>query len=57
MSCVWETHSDAQSFEDVHFTHGTRAMVQQPRIYAAFMEQMSANVKDNKPFGVGQFKE
>lgn len=38
-----ETHSDAQSLEDVHLAHGTGAMIQQPRIHAALMEQMSAD--------------
>ena len=45
---VGRTHSDAQSFEDVHLAHGTRAMVQQPRIHAALMEQMSAEKRSVK---------
>lgn len=41
-----QTHRDAEGFEDVGLAHGTRAMVEQPRIHAALMEQMSAEEKD-----------
>lgn len=36
------TNREAESFEDVHFTHGTRAMVHQPGVDTALMKQMPA---------------
>lgn len=36
------THHDAQSFEDVEFTHGTGAVLVQPGVHTHFMEDMSA---------------
>ncbi len=41
-----QTHSDAEGFEDVGLAHGTGAMVQQPRIHTALMEQMSAEERN-----------
>lgn len=37
------THHDAESFEDVEFTHGTGAVFVQPRVHTHFMEDMSAD--------------
>lgn len=36
------THHDAESFEDVEFTHGTGAVFIQPGVHTHFMEDMSA---------------
>lgn len=37
------THHDAESFEDVEFTHGTGAVLIQPGVNTHFMEDMSAD--------------
>lgn len=36
------THHDAESFEDIEFTHGTGAVFIQPGVHTHFMEDMSA---------------
>lgn len=39
------THHDAESFEDVEFTHGAGAVLVQPGVHTHFMEDMSAETQ------------